>query len=217
VTHVLDDPSGLSLRARRFLATRATREEAPSAEKHREHWRSQSLPEAAVELAAGFQERWGGLSLPPLRYYDGGPACLTADMPGRVDGVGWCIEAGQARVEVPYRYYVDEAGRFGVHNGPGRRQVPLHGSVEGWIESCALEDAAGSWDLVARRDGEVKELVTSWVPRVGPLTPVPEVQGLADSWWRGDGVMVWICAGAPALTAGAHAVVLAEASLYAVA
>src|SRR4029453_11379938 len=101
-------PSGLPRPPRRFLASRATRVEAPSAEKHREYWRSQAVPEAAVELAVRFQERWGGRPPPPPRHYDGGPACLTADLPGRVEGVGWCIEAGQARVQVPYRYYVDE-------------------------------------------------------------------------------------------------------------
>jgi hypothetical protein len=217
VTHVLDDPSGLSLRARRYLAVHGTREEAPSAEKHREHWRSQELPDAAVELAAGFQDRWGGLALPPLLRYDGGPALLTADLPALVDGAGWCIEAGHGRVQVPYRYYVDEAGRFGVEIAPGGRQVPLHGSVSGWIESCALEDAARGWDLIARRSGEVAELVTTWVPRVGPLTPVPEVEGLADSWWRGDGVLVSVCAGAAMLTAGRRALIRAEACLYAVA
>jgi hypothetical protein len=217
VTHVLDDPSGLSLRARRFLANRAKREEAPSAADHREHWRSQELPEAAVELAAGFQDRWGGLALPPIRHYDGGPAFLTADLPGRVDGVGWRIAAGRPRVPVGYRYYVDEAGRFGIESTTGGRRVPLHGSVAAWVEACALEDAATGWDLVARRRGEVREIVTGWVPRVGPLTQVPEVAGLADSWWRGDGVMVWICAGAAALAAGRRAVVAAEAFLFSIA
>jgi hypothetical protein len=192
VAHVLDDPTGLTLRARRFLAARGTRQDAPSADRHREHWRSYQVPEAGVELAASFQERWGGLVLPETTHYEGGPGYLTADMPQLVDGLGWCIEAGHTRESTPFGFYMDEAGRYGVQ---GTTRVPLHESVEGWVEACALEDAATGWDLIARRSGDVAELTTAWVPRVGPLTPVPEVRGIADTWLRGDGVMLWICSG----------------------
>jgi len=192
VVHVLDDPTGLSLRARRFLAARAERGDAPSAEDHRAHWRSYQVPEAGVELAASYQERWGGLILPATARYEGGPSCLSADMPTLLDGLGWCIKAGSPRAPVPFGFYVDQFGRFGVS---WTRWVPLHESVEGWVEACALEDAAAGWDLVARRTGAVEDLTTTWVPKVGPLTPVPEVRGLADTWLSGDGVMVRVCSG----------------------
>ncbi len=212
MAHVLDDPTGLSLRARRFLATRATRQEVFSPHQHREHWRSQGLAEDLVERLAGFHDRWGGLTLPPTRYYEGGPVCLDADLPALVDGLGWCIEAGDPRSSVPFGFYLDGAGSFGV---AGERFVALHESLEGWIEACALEDAAAGWDLVARRSGDVRELLTTWVPRVGPLTPVAEVRGVADSWWRGDGVMLWICSGEARLYAAWDDGPEPEAFLYA--
>jgi hypothetical protein len=213
VAHVLDDPTGLSLRARRFLAARATRREALSPDRHREHWRAQHLPEPVVELCASFQERWGGLSLPPTTHYDGGPTCLAADRPRQVDGLGWCLEAGQARAPVPYGFYVDEAGRYGVE---WKWQVPLHETVEGWVEACALEDAAGGWDLVARSTGQVNELLTTWLPQVGPLAPLPEVRGIADTWWQGDGVIVRICSGLAQLYDDGFGEVEPEGFLYAV-
>jgi hypothetical protein len=214
VVHVLDDPTGLSLRARRFLAARAERGDAPSAEDHRAHWRSYQVPEAGVELAASYQERWGGLILPATARYEGGPSCLSADMPTLLDGLGWCIKAGSPRAPVPFGFYVDQFGRFGVS---WTRWVPLHESVEGWVEACALEDAAAGWDLVARRTGAVEDLTTTWVPKVGPLTPVPEVRGLADTWLSGDGVMVRVCSGEFRLFGDQDdAPSAAEAVLYAV-
>ena len=213
MVHVLDDPTGLSLRARRFLAARGVRGAAPSAEEHRAHWRSYQVPEAGIELAASFQERWGGLVLPETAHYEGGPACLSADMPTLLDGLGWCIAAGSPRSSAPFGFYVDELGRFGVS---WTQRVPLHESVEGWVEACALEHATAGWDLIARRTGPVEELTTTWVPRVGPLTPVPEVRGLADTWLRGDGVMVWVCSGEFRLFGEASDAPAAEAVLYAV-
>lgn len=213
MVHALDDPAGLSLRAQKFLATFGTRTTAPSADEQRAHWRSYQVPEAGVELAAAYQDRWGGLVLPETAHYDGGPACLSADMPTQHDGFGWCITAGPGRDSVPYGFYVDQHGRFGVS---WTRRVPLHGSVEGWVEACALEHAATDWDLVARRTGDLRELMTTWVPRVGPLTPVPEVHGLADAWLRGDGVMVWICTGEYRLFADEDDAPQAEAVLYAI-
>ena len=214
MVHVLDDPTGLSLRARRFLAARAERGDAPSAEDHRAHWRSYQVPEAGVELAASYQERWGGLILPATARYEGGPSCLSADMPTLLDGLGWCIKAGSPRAPVPFGFYVDQFGRFGVS---WTRWVPLHESVEGWVEACALEDAAAGWDLVARRTGAVEDLTTTWVPKVGPLTPVPEVRGLADTWLSGDGVMVRVCSGEFRLFGDQDdAPSAAEAVLYAV-
>ena len=214
MVHVLDDPTGLSLRARRFLAARAERGDAPSAEDHRAHWRSYQVPEAGVELAASYQDRWGGLILPATARYEGGPSCLSADMPTLLDGLGWCIKAGSPRAPVPFGFYVDQFGRFGVS---WTRRVPLHESVEGWVEACALEDAAAGWDLVARRTGAVEDLTTTWVPKVGPLTPVPEVRGLADTWLSGDGVMVRVCSGEFRLFGDQDdAPSAAEAVLYAV-
>jgi hypothetical protein len=52
---------------------------------------------------------------------------------------------------------------------------------------------------------------------VGPLTPVPEVRGLADTWLRGDGVMVSVCSGEFLLFGEHTAAPVAEAVLYAVA
>jgi len=212
VAHVLDDPTGLSLRARRYLAAHAVRGEAPSAEEQRAHWERYQVPAVGVQLATSFQERWGGLTLPATAHYEGGPPCLSADMPMLVDGIGWCIEAGPRRDSVPFGFYVDQAGQLGVG---WTRRVPLHASVEAWVEACALEHAAAGWDLVARRTGDVADLAATWIPRVGPLTPVPEVRGLADTWWQGDGVMVWICAGEALLFGDGAA--RPEAVLYAVA
>ncbi|MFG2326872.1 hypothetical protein [Streptomyces sp. NPDC048568] len=36
-------------------------------------------PAAEIERATAFQDRWGGLALPPAPFYEGGPRILNAD------------------------------------------------------------------------------------------------------------------------------------------
>src|SRR5690348_3224833 len=65
------------------------------------------------------------------RHPDGSPA-EAAD--GSVVS-GWWFEAGLQRTAVPYSFMIGPAGEFGIH---AQRWVPLHASIEGWVESLAL-------------------------------------------------------------------------------
>jgi hypothetical protein len=62
-------------------------------------------------------------------------ASLRPDRPQDLGEDGWLFEAGHQRFSVPWSFMVGPAGEFGIF---GARWVPLHASVEGWVESAAL-------------------------------------------------------------------------------
>ncbi|GAA3424607.1 hypothetical protein GCM10018953_17900 [Streptosporangium nondiastaticum] len=99
LSHVLDDPSGLSPRAQRFLQEKGRREREPTAEEWRKHWERQGKAGPLVDLMVDYQTRWGGLALPELAapLYDGGVAVMSADDPGDTEGVGLCFTAARPR------------------------------------------------------------------------------------------------------------------------
>ncbi|GID33399.1 hypothetical protein Abr02nite_83820 [Paractinoplanes brasiliensis] len=109
------------------------------------------IPAAEIDRTVAFQRRWGGLVLPPAPQYDGGPRYFQADTPDSspteaADGSpvpGWWFEAGPQRTAVPYSFMIGPTDEFGIHDG--RRWVPLHASIEGWIESLALAHHAANW------------------------------------------------------------------------
>lgn len=83
---------------------------------------------------------------------------------------------------------IGPSGEFGLHGG---RWVPLHASVEGWVESVALAHHAAMWakevTKVAGDDVDALDL--------DHHEQVPEIAGLADSWWRGTDSLVAIYKG----------------------
>ena len=193
IRHVLDDPSGLSLRAQRFIREEGERVDTWTAEQHREHWGRHGRPDHIVEQLVQFQARWGGLQLPTVAEYDGGPAYLAGDDPDYCEGIGLCFDAGGTRTALPYSFCVDRSGRFGLVLD---EWVPLHGSVEGWVEAAALEHEVMLRSRVRLLEGRrVTGVVDRLSKRLGSLEPVPEVAGLADTWWRGRGVVLAIYTG----------------------
>ena len=200
VGEVLD---GLTQRARTFVGSHGVRAAVPDVEQYRTRWLELGIPEAEIDRAAGFQRRWGGLVLPPASEYEGGPLYFAVDTPDDLpaktpDGAtvhGWWFEAGPQRSAVPYMYMIGPSGEFGIR---ARRWVPLHASVEGWIESLALACHATMWATqITKVAGEMVDGLD-----LESLEPVAEVQGLTNTWWRSADSLVAVyggeseCAGA---------------------
>jgi hypothetical protein len=197
-------PEGLTRRARSFVSSDGVRADLPDAEQHRSFWEERGIPVTEIDRVVAFQRRWGGLVLPPAPEHDGGPRYFDVDTPdcspatamnGSVVN-GWWFEAGSQRTAVPYLFMIGPAGEFGIH---AQRWVPLHASVEGWIEALALAHHARRWAKQIRKvTGEAVDALN-----LDDFQPVPEVQGLADNWWRGTDSLIAIyvgdgaCEGAP--------------------
>jgi hypothetical protein len=83
---------------------------------------------------------------------------------------------------------IGPSGEFGIHAG---QWVPLHATVEGWVESLALTHHASMWakEIVKVTGDEVDGIV------LDEYEPVHEVLGLADTWWRGVDSLVAIHSG----------------------
>ncbi|WP_069162569.1 hypothetical protein [Nocardia altamirensis] len=195
---VIDSFEPLTRRAEWFIAARCVRVECPQLEEYRDPWLEIGLPATQVDRVVEFQRRWGGLVLPPSLDYEGGPKMLRADMPGgALQRIGW-FEAGTQRVSMACEFMIGPAGEFGID---GDRWVPLHASIEGWIESLALADhaACNAKQINTIRGDEIDELPVS------AFEPVTEIRGLADTWWRGPDSLIAIytgeaeCFGAPRL------------------
>lgn len=195
---VVDSSEPLTHRGRWFIAAQCVRGESTWVTDHRDQWLENGIPAMQVERAAEFERRWGGLILPPSLEYDGGPKMLIGSMPrGRVDRVGWFV-AGPQRVSTAFAFMIGPAGEFGID---GDRWVPLHASIEGWIESLALAYHAADYaqQISTIRGDAIDELPLS------DFEPVTEVCGLADTWWRGPDSLIAVytggaeCFGAPRL------------------
>lgn len=151
----------------------------------RDHWTRQGIPAEVIGRMAAFEDRWGGLLLPPALRYSGGPKFFQSDVPEPAPDGGWWFEAGDQRAAVPYGFLIGANDEFGIS---GRTWVPLHASVEGWIESVALEHVARHWAPT------ITTIVGTAVDDIDltGMEPVPEVAGLADTWWRGEHAVVAI-------------------------
>jgi hypothetical protein len=174
-------PDGLSKRAQGFVRSHGAWIDVELASGWVDALREQGVPSSVVDRAEDFQRRWGGLVLPPSLEYDGGPlpftVCHVND--GQHFGEnGWWIEAGVQRYSVPYEFELAPGGEFGLVD---RTWVPLHQSIEGWVESLALaHHAIRSASTITRLIGaDVADLDLSG------LAEVAEAQGVADTWWRG--------------------------------
>ncbi len=178
----------LSARARDFVARHGVRLDAGSLEPFREPWLRAGIPAAQIDRAMAFHDRWGGICLPPATCYDGGPRSFNADFPYLRSETGWLFDAGTARTAVPYGFVIGPAGEFGLD---GDHWAPLHASIEGWVESLALSGHASEWATrTTRLTGEAAGEFD-----LTEYTEIPEVAGLADTWWRGDGELVAVYRG----------------------
>jgi hypothetical protein len=185
---ITDVPDGLSLMAASFLRIHAVRVDRLPVEQYRARWLDLGVPAGVIDRAAEFEARWGGIVLPPAPCYEGGPRALSADTPEGSPETGWWFWAGDQRCSVPFSFAIGPGGEFGIR---GLRWVPLHASVEGWIESVALAYRA------SRRARQVTTLSGAAVNDLdlSALDPVPLVAGMADTWWRGPGSLVAVYRG----------------------
>ncbi|MET9208222.1 hypothetical protein ABZW38_24130 [Streptomyces bacillaris] len=182
-------PDGLTRRAGYLIQMHGLRLQPPvEVEEWRGRWRELGIAEAAIDRAAVFGRRWGGLALPPAPMYDGGPRFFCPDTPEGSMAEGWTFEAGPQRSAVPFSFMIGAEGEFGIQMD---RFVPLHRSVEGWVESVALARHAAMWakQITKLTGDEVDGLV------LDGFEPVPEVAGMADMWWRGTDSLVAIYRG----------------------
>jgi hypothetical protein len=186
--HLIDDvPEGLTRRARSFIGTHGVKVDVRPVEENRQWWLERDVPAAVIDRMAAYQQRWGGLLLPPAPWYDGGPKYLDPDSP-ESDSAGWWFEAGMQRTAVPYGFMISPSGDFGVHAG---KWAPLHATVEGWVESLALAYHASEWaKQITRLVGDAVDGI-----ELDGYEPVREVMGLADTWWRGPDSLVALYTG----------------------
>lgn len=171
-------PDGLSRRAKSFVAIHGVRLDPRPLEEHRDFWLERGVPDEQIDRMIAFEERWGGLILPPASAYEGGPRLFAADEPEGSPEEGWWFWAGDQRCSVPFSFWIGPKDEFGIH---GPVWTPLHASVEGWVESLALAHHAALWaTTVQRRFGDEADEFD-----LGGFEPVAEVEGLADTWWKG--------------------------------
>ena len=182
-----DALADLTRGARYFVGVHGVQVEVRPFAELRPHWVTLDLPAEVIDRMATFHRRWGGLALPPAPHYDGGPRWFETDLPEQSDE-GWWFEAGLQRTAVPYSFVIGPGGEFGIS---ADRYVPLHASIEGWVESVALAHEAflRAKQVTRYRGDEVDAL------RLDGFEPVPEVRGVADSWWRGPDALVAIYTG----------------------
>jgi hypothetical protein len=172
-----------------FLHGHAVRMERRPVELFRARWLDMGLPADAIDRAAEFEARWGGLVLPPAPWYEGGPRAFSVSVHGGSVEEGWWFWAGDQRSSVLFRFLVGPRGEFALE-GAGRK-VLLHASVDGWIESVALSYHASMFagQITKVKGAAVEDLDLS------ALEPVPLTAGLADTWWRGPDSLVTVYRG----------------------
>ncbi|MGW4982320.1 hypothetical protein [Streptomyces mirabilis] len=185
INHV---PEGLTKRAGHCVVAHGIKADVPRVGRRREQWLALGTPSAEIDRVTAYQERRGGLALPPAPHYDGGPKYLDPDVPEGSSAEGWWFEAGIQRTAVPYSFVIGPGGEFGIH---GERWTPLHQTVEGRVESVALAHHASMWaKRVTRVTGNEVDAIA-----LDAFEPVKEVKGLADTWWRGSDSLVAMYAG----------------------
>ncbi|WCN07339.1 hypothetical protein [Streptomyces sp. M92] len=181
-------PAGLSRRAQWFIETEGVRVCRRDVERHRDVWLGHGIPVAEIDRAAAFQDRWGGLALPPAPFYEGGPRVLAAGCPSGTPTEGWSFRAGDCRVSMAYGFMIGPDGAFGID---ADRWTPLHAGTDGWVESLALAAHARRWATTVTR---VKREAVDSLDLDG-FEPVPEVQGVTDTWWRGKDSLIAVYRG----------------------
>ncbi|WP_371680988.1 hypothetical protein [Streptomyces sp. NBC_01276] len=181
-------PAGLSRRAQRFVQVEGIRVHRQDTRRHRDAWLGHGIPAAEIDRASAFQDRWGGLALPPAPFYEGGPRILAAGRPEGTRAEGWSFPAGDCRVSMAYGFMIGPDGTFGID---AHHWTPLHANTDGWVESLALAAHARRWaGTVTRIKGKAVESLD-----LGGFAPVPEVQGVTDTWWRGKDSLIAVYRG----------------------
>ncbi|MEU9418455.1 hypothetical protein [Streptomyces sp. NPDC048272] len=180
-------PTGITRRAQYFIGIHGHWTGRADIEQYRARWMEHGVPGAQIDRVSAYEAVWGGLALPPSPHYDGGPRTLSGDVPEGPDP-DWHFEAGLQRTALPYSFMIGPNGEFGLHAGDW---VPLHSTVEGWVEAVALADHA-------RRCARTTTTVTGDAVDELDLKGferVPEVAALADTWWRGPDSLIAIYRG----------------------
>ncbi|MGW6444953.1 hypothetical protein [Lentzea sp. NPDC055074] len=160
---------------------------------HRQYPLGEEVRETEADRRGEYQQRWGGLVLPPALEYDGGPRRLEAGLSQEGPGGQW-FEAGPVRTALPYTFLIGPKGEFGVEDDV---LVVLHESVEGWVEALALTNHAVP--LATRITKVVGEDVD-----LDGYEPLPEVRGAADTWWRRGDTLVAVHTGEARLFDAPH-------------
>lgn len=156
-------PAGLSRRAQRFIETEGIRVRRQDIRCHRDAWIKHGIPAAEIERAAAFQDRWGGLALPPAPFYEGGPRILDADW-------GRCRNASgtghrSAELPSPDRGPAPERASAPAWAPPGRRGAGSRGwggyttTAAGWCTACS---AGSRPDHRCRRGSAACPVTAAW-------------------------------------------------------
>ncbi|WP_232234746.1 hypothetical protein [Actinoplanes sp. N902-109] len=192
-----EPPAGLSKRARRFVGVHGIWLEASAVSHRRLQWEGAGIPSAVVDRVDEYQARWGGLALPAapgLPEDAAGPRMLGADVPQKEDELpdqGWSFEAGPQRTAVPYSFLISSDGTLGIAGGDDEKWIPLHGSIDGWVESLALAYAAVDIaDTITKLAGPATDSLD-----LTSMQPVELVDGRANGWWYRPGLLVALYAG----------------------
>jgi hypothetical protein len=188
VSRAFRAPEGLSRRARYFVEAHGLRVPRRDIRSQRDVWLRQGIPAVEIDRAVAFQERWGGIALPPAPAYEGGPRVLEADVPHALAAEGWGFAAGDCRVSMAHGFVIGPAGEFGID---ADQWTPLHASTEGWVEALSLAHHAGYW---AKTVTKIKGDAVDYLDLTG-FEPVPEVEGVSDTWWRGKDSLIAIYRG----------------------
>lgn len=187
--HIRSIPGGLTYGAQAFVGTHGTRLDPLALADYRDRWRTAGIPDEQIDRVVAFEEKWGGIVLPPSPCYDGGPKYLDADTPEETPGAGWWFEVGTQRTALPYKFVIGPDDAFGIHNSDS--WVPLHESIEGWIESLSLayHASAHASSISILRGAKVGGL------DLAEFEEIRAVQGIADRWWRGRDSLVAVYRG----------------------
>ncbi|MFL6113481.1 MAG: hypothetical protein ACJ786_19285 [Catenulispora sp.] len=190
--HILDDPTGLSTRARNLLERTGWRERPHDLQVSTEHLQARDCrgrlippPMLLVIRREGFEYKYAGLRYRVRRsltfngerhervhdwHYDLG-RCLWADP----NGGGYFDWIGE-RVSSPVRYLIHTDGRVGVEDG---NAVFLEAapSINALIESHALTDMVSDWDR-SPSGADALHIARS----LDGLEDIPEASGPTVRW-----------------------------------
>ncbi|MFD0782485.1 hypothetical protein ACFQZ8_00880 [Micromonospora azadirachtae] len=171
--------------------------DVPPVSQSRGAWQKARIPDEVIDRVEAYQARWGGLVLPsaPGMPEDAaGPRMLSVDTPEWEDTSapqGWFFEAGPQRSAVPYAFLIGPDGTFGIAGGDDGQWVPLHRSIDGWVEALALAYAAMQVaDTVTRLTGSAVGQLD-----LTAMQPVAAVGGITNGWWYRPGLLVAVYSG----------------------
>ncbi|AGL19762.1 hypothetical protein L083_6252 [Actinoplanes sp. N902-109] len=92
---------------------------------------------------------------------------------------------------MPYSFLISSDGTLGIAGGDDEKWIPLHGSIDGWVESLALAYAAVDIaDTITKLAGPATDSLD-----LTSMQPVELVDGRANGWWYRPGLLVALYAG----------------------